>query len=160
MTQLIQSKLVKSEIQASFPYLIEIWKSSDVKKTDVMRYVNALEDKNFEDKTYSAAYFKVSPPQKTDNGIMDAKITISVIDQTWIEKIREASERYKIRFVAVIDYMQNDEEYIESLDDITFTLTSASWTESTVEWTMKFDEWQEIKIPCQKLTQFVCPALF
>lgn len=160
MTNLVQSKLVKSEIQASFPYLIEIWKSSDTEKTDVMRYVNSLEDKTFENNTFTAGYFKVSPPQKTDSGIKDAKITISAIDQTWIVKIRETNERYKIRFVAVIDYEDDGTEYIEALDDITFTLTSASWTESTIEWTMKFDEWQDIKVPCQKLSQFVCPALF
>lgn len=160
MDSLIQSKLVKSEIQASFPYLIEIWKNSDTKKSDVMRYVNSLEDKVFESNTYTASYFKVSPPQKTDSGIKDAKITISAIDQTWIERIRETSGRYKIRFVAAIDYEEDGTEYIEALDDITFTLTSATWTEAAIEWTMKFDEWQDINVPCQKLTQFVCPALF
>lgn len=160
MTSLVQSKLVKTEIQASFPYLIEIWKSSDTDKSDVMRYVNSLEDKTFEGNTFTAGYFKVSPPEKTDSGIKDAKITMSAVDQTWIVKIREADERYRIRFVAAIDYEDDGTEYIEKLDDITFTLTSATWNETTIEWTMKFDEWQDIKVPCQKLSQFICPGLF
>lgn len=160
ITPLVQSKLVKTEIQASFPYLIEIWKESDSENKEVFRYVNASEDKTFEGNVFSASYFKMSPPERTDSGIKDAKITISSVDQVWIKKIRETSGRFKIRFVASIVYENDGSEYVEALDDITFVLTNASWNESTIDWTMKFDEWQDINVPCQSLTQFVCPALF
>lgn len=163
MTNLVQSKLVKTEIQASFPYLIEIWQKNDTAKKNCYRYANSSSDKIFENNVFAAAYFKCTPPEKTDSGVKDAKITISNIDMEWIEKIRDFnadSDRYSIRFVAVIDYDDNGEEYIETLDDITFTLANADWNESTIEWTMKFDEWLDIKLPCQKFTQFVAPALF
>ena len=160
MTNTVKDKLTQSEIQASFPYLIEVWKSSDTEKEDVLRYVNSTEDKEFEGHTFTAAYFKLTPPEKTEAGIKDARITISSIDQSWIERIREADERYKIRFIAVIVYDDDGNEFIEALDDITFVLTNATWNETSIQWTMKFDEGLEINMPCQKMTQFICPALF
>lgn len=155
----VENLLVQTNVPASFPYLIEIWKSSDIQKENIERYVNASEDKVFEGNTFQAASFKINPPEKTESGIKDAQITISTIDQTWIEKVRTTNERYKIRFVAVIDY-ENGSEYIEKLEDITFLLTSATWQETTLQFTMKFDEGMGINVPCQKLDQFVCPALF
>ena len=118
------------------------------------------DDKMFEGHTFTASYFTVQPPEKTESGVKDATITLSTVDQTWIEKVRNAQERYKIRFVAVIDYDDNGTEEIEPLDDITFFLTNATWQETTIQFTMKFDEGMNIVIPCQKLDQFVAPALF
>lgn len=163
MTTLVQSELVKSEIRASFPYLIEIWKQTDTGKVNCYRYANSSSNIEFEGKTFLAGYFKPTPPERTDSGIKDAKIAISSIDQEWIEKIRktESTDMYLIRFVAsIVRYDDDNKEYVEALDDITYKLTNANWNETTIEWTMKFDEWQDIKVPCQKLAQFVCPALF
>lgn len=154
----LQNLLVQNYVPASFPFLIEVWKPSD--PTNVERYVNATEDKVFEEHTFVASSFRVTPPEKTENGIKDANITISTIDQTWIEKVRTANERYKIRFLAVVNYEEDETEYIEKLDDITFTLTNATWQETTIQFTMKFDEGMDVNMPCQKLDQFVCPALF
>lgn len=156
----VQEYLVQSDIPATFPYLIEFWKESDTEKEDVIRYVNASNDVEYEGHTFTAASFKVSPPERSENGVKDAKITISAIDQEWIVRIREADERYKIRFVACIVYEDDGTEEIESLDDLTFTLSNASWNELSIEWTMKFDEFADIKVPCQKLTQQICPALY
>ena len=153
----VQNLLVQNDVPASFPYLIEVWKGASGTKE---RYVNASEDKVFEGHTFTASSFIVQPPEKSESGVKDATITISVIDQYWIEKIRTANERYKIRFVAVIDYDDDGTEEIESLDDITFTLTNATWAESTVQFTMKFDDGMNVNVPCQKLDQFVAPALF
>lgn len=157
MNNAIQNLLVQNDIPASFPFLIEIWKPSD--PTSIERYVNASEDKEFEEHVFTASSFSVQPPEKTESGVKDATITLSTIDQTWIEKVRTTQERYKIRFVAVIDY-EDEEEVIEPLDDITFSLTNATWAESTIQFTMKFDEGMSINVPCQKLDQFVAPALF
>lgn len=162
----IQNLLVQNDVPASFPFLIEIWKPSD--PSNIERYVNASEDKEFteevdgvdETHTFTASYFTVQPPEKNESGVKDATITLSTIDQTWIERVRTTQERYKIRFVAVIDYDESGTETIEPLDDITFTLTNATWAESTIQFTMKFDEGMSINVPCQKLDQFVAPALF
>ena len=158
MNNVIQNLLVQNDIPASFPFLIEIWKPSD--PTNIERYVNASEDKTFESHTFTASYFTIQPPEKTESGVKDATITLSTIDQTWIERVRTTQERYKIRFVAVIDYDASGTETIEVLDDITFSLTNATWAESTIQFTMKFDEGMSINVPCQKLDQFVAPALF
>ena len=158
MNTYTQNLLVQNDIPASFPFLIEIWKPSE--PNNIERYVNATEDKVFENHTFTASSFTVQPPEKTESGVKDAQITISTIDQTWIEKVRTTQERYKCRFVAVIDYDNNGTETIEPIDDITFTLTNATWQETTMQFTMKFDEGMSINVPCQKLDQFVCPALF
>lgn len=166
----VQNLLVQNDIPASFPFLIEIWKPSD--PTTVERYVNASEDKQYTETvivegeptevthTFTASYFTVQPPEKNESGVKDATITLSTIDQTWIEKVRTTQERYKCRFVAVIDYDDDGTETIDPLDDITFTLTNATWAENTIQFTMKFDEGMGINAPCQKLDQFVAPALF
>ena len=154
----IQNLLVQNDVPASFPFLIEVWLPSQPSNKE--RYVKASEDKTFEGHTFTASSFTVQPPEKNESGVKDATITISVIDQLWIEKIRTTQQRYKIRFVAVIDYDDDGTEEIEALDDITFNLTNATWAESTVQFTMKFDEGMNINVPCQKLDQFVAPALF
>ena len=158
MNPSIQNLLVQNDVPASFPFLIEIWKPSD--PTNIERYVNASEDKEFEEHTFTASSFSIQPPQKTESGVKDAQITISTIDQEWIVKVRTTQERYKCRFVAVVDYDDDGTETIEALDDITFTLTNATWQETTMQFTMKFDEGMRINVPCQRLDQFVCPALF
>lgn len=158
MNTAVQNLLVQTDVPASFPFLIEIWKPSD--PTNIERFVNASEDKVFEEHTFTASYFKIQPPEKSDSGIKDASITISTIDQSWIERVRSTNERYKIRFIAVIDYDDNGTEHIEPLDDIVFTLTNATWQETTIQFSMIFDEGMNIVMPCQKLDQFACPALF
>ena len=154
----IQNLLVQNFVPASFPFLIEVWKPSD--PTNIERYVNSTEDKVFENHTFTASSFKITPPERNESGIKDAQITISTIDQSWIEKVRTTNERYRIRFLAVIDYDESGTEYIEKLEDITFILTNASWQEMTIQFTMKFDEGMDVNVPCQKLNQFICPALF
>ena len=158
MNPFVQNLLVQNDVPASFPFLIEIWKPSD--PTNIERFVNADSDKEFEGNTFTASYFVVQPPERTENGVKDATITLSTIDLSWIERVRTTQERYKIRFVAVIDYDDDGTEEIEALDDITFELINATWAETTIQFTMKFDEGMNINIPCQRLNQFVCPALF
>lgn len=154
-----KQQMLRMETQAMFPYLVEITVPNDT-ENEIYRYANTSEDVIFEDNTYTASCFKITPPEKTESTIKDAKITISAIDNFWIEKIRETSTRCSIRFVAIIQYEKDNSKYIEKIDDINFMLTNASWTESTIEWTMKFDDRLDVKVPCQKLSSFICPALF
>lgn len=172
MNNAVKNLLVQTDIPASFPFLIEVWAESDTQKTNVERYVNASEDKQFTEtvlingvpttvtNTFTASYFKVQPPEKSESGVKDATISFSTVDQTWIEKVRSATERFKVRFIAVIDYDENGSEVIEPIDDITFTLTNATWQETVLQFTMMFDNAMSIIMPCHRLDQFVCPALF
>lgn len=157
MTPYAQQQMVRMETQALFPYLIEITTPDG----NIYRYANSDNDITFENHVFSACFFKLTPPERTDEGIKDAKITISSIDQLWIERIRQYKDRATIRFIAVIQYTNgNNVESIEDIDDLEFKLTKATWNESTIQWTMKFDDWMDIMFPCTKLTAQVCPALF
>lgn len=160
MTPLIQQQVVRMETQAKFPYLIEITTPDG----EVYRYANSDEDIEYEENgvsnTYESAYFKVTPPEKTTTGFKDARLTISAIDQFWIEKIRSTNKRSKIRFLAVIVYEENGDKYVEPTEDVTMTLTNATWNETAIEWTMKYDDSMDILMPCTKMTASTYPALF
>ena len=144
------------ETQAMFPYLIEITTPDE----QVYRYCNCDEDISFEGHTFEASYFKLTPPEITETAIKDATITMSAMDELWIERIRTYHERSKIRFVAMIKYDENNPPYSEVINDITMILTNATWNTSTIQWTMKFDDWMEINMPVTKINEFTCPALY
>lgn len=149
-----QQEILRMETQAMFPYLIEVTVGNEV-----LRYVNADEDVTFEGSKFTASYFKLSPPERTQTGIKDASITISAIDGEWIARIRQVQTRSTIRFIAVIMY-ENGTQVVEPIDDITFKLTNASWNDTTIQWTMKFDDLLDVNMPCVKFSEDVCPALY
>lgn len=149
-----QQEILRMETQALFPYLIEVTIGNEV-----LRYANTDDNIIFDDNEYIASYFKISPPERTKDSIKDASITISALDGEWIARIRQMNERAKIRFVACIIYDKN-ERVIEPIDDITFMLTNASWNDTTIQWTMKFDDLLDIRMPCAKFDENICPALF
>lgn len=157
-------EMEKTLTRAKFPYLIEITYiyNDDTEANphrDILRYVNADNDVTFENNTFSAGYFSVKPPQKTQKGFTDASISISAIDQTWIERVRSTNKRAKIRFVATISYVENSTEVIEPIEDMEFTLTNASTDGAVLNFTMKFDELLDIKVPYEECNDRVCPAL-
>ena len=166
MTPKAQALMEKMRVQAKFPYLIEVTYIDNQGEEEILRYANSDEDKEFTEiidgeevtNTFSAGYFSITPPERNTTGFSDAKITISAIDQTWINRIRSTSKRAKIRFIAVIDYDDNG-EVIEPIEDMEFTLTNASSTETAIQFTMKFDELLEVKVPSDECNELVCPAL-
>lgn len=159
----------KTLTRAKFPYLIEITYFRNNNTTEVFRYANSDEDIDFTEtiegvettNTFSAGYFTMQLPQKTSSGFTDAKISISAIDHSWIERIRNADKkkRSKIRFVAVIQYDDDGEEAVEPIEDMEFILTNATSDGQIIQWTMKFDENLEIQIPFDECNDRVCPAL-
>ena len=150
-----KQQMLRMETYAKFPYLLEITTPDG----SVFRYANSDNDISFGGETYEAAFFKLTPPERTSDGIKDATITISVLDQFWIGKIREYQERSRIRFIAVIEY-DDGSHAIEKIDDVSFKLTNASWTETTVQWTMQFDDWMDINFPMVTCSSFICPGVF
>lgn len=147
--------------RAKFPYLIEITYYRNNNTTEVFRYANSDTDMTFENHTFSAGYFTIQRPQRTTSGFTDAKITISALDQAWIERIRNADKkkRSEIRFVAVIDYDNNGTRTIEPIEDMEFILTNATADEKAIQWSMKFDEKMEVQVPFDECNDRVCPAL-
>lgn len=157
-------EMEKTVTRAKFPYLIEItYRYSDDTESnphrDILRYANADENKTFQGQTYNAGYFTVQPPQKTQKGFSDARIGISAIDQSWIERVRNTDKRATIRFVATIEYDSNGTEVIEPIEDMSFVLTNATTDGTVLNFTMKFDELLDIKIPYEECNDRVCPAL-
>jgi len=160
MTPLIQQQIVRMETRAKFPYLIEITDPEG----NIYRYANSDTDIEYEENgvtnTFTAGYFKITPPEKTQTGFKDAKLTISALDQVWIEKIRSTQKRSTVRFLAVIMYEEDGNKYAEPTEDVTMSLTNATWNDTTIEWNMKFDDSLDLLIPCNKATSFTYPGLF
>lgn len=154
-------EMEKTLARAKFPYLIEITYYKNDNTTSIIRYANSDDDKVFEGNVYTAGFFTMQLPQKNQTGVSDAKINISAIDYKWIEKIRTADKkkRSKIRFVASINYENNNKEYIEAIEDMEFELTNASTEGNVIQWNMKFDTLSEIKVPYEECNDRVCPAL-
>ena len=147
------------ETYAKFPYLIEI--THELYGT--FRYANCDEDVVYAGETYSAGYFLIDPPERKDNSIGDAKLTISAIDQEWIAKVRSLPQdqaRATIKFMAVIQYDDDmNVEYVEPIDILEFSLTRASWDNNfLLSWDMTFDSGMAILIPCDRVTSQKVPA--
>ena len=164
LTRKAKVEMEKTLTRAKFPYLIEITYiyNDDTPSSphrDILRYANSDEDITYEGNTFSAGYFTMQLPQKTSSGFSDAKINISAIDYTWIEKIRGTNKRSLIRFIAVIDYDDDGTQTIEAIEDMSFVLTNATTDGTAIQWTMKFDDLMEIQVPYEDCNDRVCPAL-
>ena len=148
--------MLRMETYAKFPYLIEITHET----YGTFRYANCNEDVEYDGHTYEASYFLIDPPERKDNSIGDAKLSISAIDQEWIAKIRGTDDRATIKFLACIQYdTAMNVEYIEPIDELTFTLTRANWDNNfMLSWDMTFDEGMAIIIPCDRVTSQKVPA--
>lgn len=160
-----KQKMLRMETDAMFPYLIKLNYVKDDGTEEISYYVNGDSDVNYidpdtgENVVYRACYFTLTPPEKTNDDIGDAKITISAIDNEWISKIRSTQKQSKIKFIAVIIYDENREQVIEPIETMNFTLTKAQWTQSTIQWTMKFDDMMDISVPLEVVDSRICPAI-
>ena len=161
MTRDAKLEMEKTLTRAKFPYLVEITYFKNDNTSEILRYANSDEDKEFEGETFQAGYFTMSLPEKTQSGITDAKIGISAIDQSWTERIRmeDKRKRSRIRFVASIEYENNSVESIESIEDMEFELTNATTDGDVIQWTMNFDPLASVKVPYEVCNDRVCPAL-
>lgn len=152
-----KKEILKQNVRASFPYLIEI---IDNDTNEKFRYANCDENVIYNKEVYEAAFFIVQPPEQTYDKIGDGRLTLSIIDTQWIRRIRQQkNKRFSIVFVALMDYMENGTRVFESLSSWTYILTLADWSETEVTWTMKFDDNMDIMMPVDKMTELICPGL-
>jgi len=156
MTNKAKQLAVRMETYAKFPYLIEITHPT----YGVYRYANSDENITYNGDTYLAGCFSITPPERKENSIGDAKLSISAIDQEWIYNIRNTDERAKIKFLATIVYDDAMHvEQVEPLEELEFTLTKATWdTKFAISWNMTFDEGMGLCVPCDKATANKVPA--
>jgi hypothetical protein len=155
MTDKAKQLIARQETYAKFPFLIKI-----IHETfGTFRYANSNEDITYMGEVYQAAYFTLDPPDKDGSKIGDGQLTISAVDQFWIEKIRTTQIAARIKFLAMIVYEDGIIAGIEQIEEIDFTLRVVNWNEDTITWSMVFDEGMSIIIPCDKATALKCPGV-
>lgn len=125
----------------------------------IYRYANADKPVTYNDEVYESAVFKITPPETTSTKIGNATLTISAVDQQWIEKIRKTKKRAFIKFVAIIQYADNEEMVAEPIFDNDFVLTNASWDDISITWNMVFDDKWDIKVPSHLCDSINCPGV-
>lgn len=160
VSNLAKKNMLRMEAYAKFPYLIEVTTATGT----VYRFANSDEDITFNDdgteKTFSAGWFTIQPPDIQESEIGDGTLTISALDSSWIKVIRTETKRATLRFVACIIYNDTNEiETVEPIEDTEYKLTEADWDETSISWTMVFDENMQINIPCDTGTTQKCPAV-
>jgi len=148
----VQKLLAAQRTAANYPYLIKITHNN----IDYY-YVNSPNNILYGGDIYNAASFSIRPPDYDGSKIGNATLTISTVDQFWIQKIRESQIPARIKFVAIIVY-EDGNTNIESLEENSFTLRSASWDEISVSWEMSFDERQTLIITSVKCTPQIAPG--
>jgi hypothetical protein len=154
MNNLAQKEIARRTTQAKFPFLIEITDVED----GPFRYANADQDIPYGNHTYYSAVFLINPPDRDGSKIGDAQLTISAVDQTWIQKIRSTQKPAKLHFTAVIAYKKDGTLHVEPLEENSFTLRMASWNEIAIVWNMVFDENMAIMLPAEECTALTCPG--
>ncbi len=159
MTHGAKRRIVRTDTEASFPYLIALTYKDSNGVSHTERYVNADTSKVYNSETYEPACFSVTPPSMDNTTVTDGKLVFSVIDNNFIEKIRNAQERMRCIFVAVIDYEEEGSEYIEEIETMTFTLVKAQWNEIEASFNMLYDDRMNLNVPLDIATPLKVPAL-
>jgi hypothetical protein len=143
MTNFVKKQLAAQKTAAAFPYLIKITHD----EFPDMLYVNASQNITYAGDIYNAASFAIQPPDRDGSKIGDATLTISAVDQVWIEKIRATQKPAKLQFMAVMVYEEGAVSGIEPLEENQFTLRNVSWNDLAITWSMSFDENMAVLAP-------------
>lgn len=151
----VQKILASQRLNAKFPYLIKISHQS----FGDMFYANSSDNIVFNSNIYNAANFTLDPPDIDGSKIGNATVTISAIDQLWIERIRMIQTPAELRLMAVIIYDEfGGYAGIESLEENSFTLRLANWNEISISWDLSFDERMGYIITSVKCTPQSAPG--
>jgi hypothetical protein len=149
----VQKLLAAQRTAANFPYLIKISHS----EYGDMYFANSSDDINYNGDIYNAASFSIQPPDAEGAKIGNATLTISAIDQFWIERIRQTQIPAELRFIAAIVYDESGMG-IEALEENSFILRAANWNEISISWEMSFDERMNYIITSTKCTPMTVPG--
>jgi len=153
----VQRLLAMQRKIARFPYLIRIDHEDD--PVFPLYFANSDETITFEGNIYNPANFTIDPPSRDGDKIGDATLTLSAIDQFWIQKIRSTQKPAKLLFLAVIVYNENNEiESVEPMEEISFTLRVARFNEISITWSMVFDERMAILVPADTCNAMNTPG--
>jgi hypothetical protein len=156
MTPKAEQLIARRETYAKFPLLIKVTHPIFL---EPLYFANSDDDITYDGSVYKAAYFTIDPPDKDGSKIGDGQLTISAVDQFWIEKIRNTQTAAKIKFMAMIVYNDGAVSGVEPMEEMNFTLRTVSWNEVTITWAMVFDENMAIIVPCDKATALKSPGV-
>jgi hypothetical protein len=123
-----------------------------------MYFANTAENITYKGVIYNAASFSVKPPDIDGARYGNATLTISAIDQFWIERIRSTQIPAKLQFIAAIVWDEANVMGIEALEENSFTLRAASWDELSISWELSFDERMNYIITSIKCTSIIAPG--
>lgn len=151
--------MIRMETHAKFPYLIKVEYIKNDNTSEFFYYANSDTDIEFRGNTYLASVFSIQPPEKKADSISNAKLIISAIDQTWIQRIRESDKRSKVTFIATIEYEDNGSLAVESIEEEEFELSVSQWNETEISFNMEFDPLADIQCPIDEINIFNTPAL-
>ena len=154
MTPIVQKMLAAQRTAARFPYLVKI---THPDYSDML-YANSSENIVYQGDIYNAVSFSIQPPDMDGPQIGAAALTISAVDQVWIEKIRSTQIPAQLQFIAVIVYDGFGIAGIEQLEENNFTLRAAKWDEKSITWDLSFDERQSYIITSIKCTPQIAPG--
>jgi hypothetical protein len=156
MTPKAEQLIARQETYAEFPFLIKV---THPLYPAPLYFANSDGDIAYGGNVYKAAYFTITPPDKDGSKIGDGQLTISAVDQFWIEKIRTTQIPAKIKFMAMIVYKDGEVLGAEPMEEMSFTLRAVNWNEIEITWAMVFDENIAINVPCDKATALKCPGV-
>jgi len=145
-----QKEIASQRTIADFPYLIKISHPDYID----MYFANSSKDVIHKGITYEASTFTIQLPDRDGAKIGNATLTISAIDQFWIERIRTIQKPAALQFIAVI---VNDGQ-VEELENNSFTLRASNWNEISITWEMIFDENMAIVVPADKCNAMTTPG--
>ena len=151
----VQKILASRQTTAKFPFLIKI---SHPDFND-MFYINSSDNFLFQGNIYNASSFAIEPPDQDGAKVGNASLTISAVDQAWIQRIREIQKPAQLQFTAVIIYDEYGEiAGIEPLEENIFTCRAAKWNEISITWDLSFDERMGCIITSVKCTPINVPG--
>jgi hypothetical protein len=154
MNAIVQKQIASQRTDAKFPYLIRITHH----EYPDMLYANASEAITYAGDVYAAASFTIDPPNHDGAKTGDATLTISAVDQVWIQKIRATQIPAKLQFKAVIVYEDGAVTGIEPLEENEFTLRNVSWNELTLQFSLVFDERMAVIVTSAKCNAQLTPG--
>jgi hypothetical protein len=150
----VQKLLAAQRTAARFPSLIKI---SHPEYAD-MYFANSSKSVSYNGNIYNAASFSIQSPDVEGAKIGNATLTISAIDQFWIERIRRTQTPAQLQFIATIEYDEAGALQIEALEQNSFILRVANWNEISISWEMSFDERMNYIITSIKCTPLTVPG--
>jgi hypothetical protein len=135
LTARAKMEMARREKHAEFPFLISI----EHEDFGTFYYANSSYTITYQGQVYQSATFSINPPDQDGSKVGNASLTISDVNQTWVQKIRSTKKTAKIHFIAGIQFNNDGHVQFEVIEENTFTLRLATYNGVLVTWEMEFD---------------------